>query len=137
MKHPIKQLLLLVGILTVLLSACAADQPDIPAEPVPQEEPTIVEEVAEELPTEESTEEVIVTEEESEEATEETPEVVIEEESVEEDVEAEETVNEEFTEKLVRTFEISHEDIRYALYNLFNSLGLIILYTFFDERSNV
>ena len=69
-----------------------------------------VEEVTEEV-TEESTEEVIVTEETSEETTEETPEVVVTEEVVEE--------IEQFEQKnLVRTFEISHEDIRYALYGL-------------------
>ena len=73
----------------------------------------IFEQVTEEV-TEESTEEVIVTEEGSEEAAEETPEVVAEEDVLD-------TENEEFTEKLVRTFEISHEDIRYALYNLIAS----------------
>lgn len=86
----------------------------------------VVEETAEETTeevTEESTEEVIVTEEESEETTEETPEVVVTEEVVEvvEEV-AEETAEEieqfEQVKNLVRTFEISHEDLRYALYNL-------------------
>ena len=85
----------------------------------------VVEEVTEEV-TEESTEEVVVTEEESEGTTEETPEVVVNEE-VEEVVEAEEIKEveevaevEQFEQKenLVRTYEISHEDIRYALYNL-------------------
>ena len=60
---------------------------------------------------EESTEEVIVTEEESEETTEETPEVVVEEEIVESE-------NEQFEEKMIKSFEISHDDIRWALYNL-------------------
>ena len=73
----------------------------------------IFEQVTEEV-TEESTEEVIVTEEGSEEAAEETPEVVAEEDVLD-------TENEEFTENLVKTFEISHEDIRYALYNLIAS----------------
>ena len=70
---------------------------------------TEVEEVTEEV-VEESTEEVIATEEESEETTEETPEVVIEN--------SETTETEQFEDKMVRTFEISHEDVRYALYNL-------------------
>lgn len=73
----------------------------------------VVEEVTEEV-AEESTEEVTVTEEMSEETTEETPEVVVEEEVSEE-------ATEQFEEKLVRTFEISHEDVRYALYNLLGS----------------
>ena len=70
----------------------------------------VFEEVTEEV-TEESTEEVIVTEEESEEAAEETPEVVVEEEAVEGEAE-------QFSEKMVKTFEISHDDIRWGLYNL-------------------
>jgi len=79
----------------------------------------VVEEVTEEV-AEESTEEVIVTEEESEETTEETPEVVVNEEVVEEVEEevVEEVEQFEQIENLVRTFEISHEDVRYALYNL-------------------
>ena len=81
----------------------------------------VVEEVTEEV-AEESTEEVVVTEEESEETTEETPEVVVNEEVeetvVEEVEEVEEVEQFEQKEKLVRTYEISHEDIRYALYNL-------------------
>ena len=82
----------------------------------------VVEEAVEEV-TEESTEEVVVTEEESEETTEETPEVVVTEEVVEVVEEAaEENVEEieqfEQVDNLVRTFEISHEDLRYALYNL-------------------
>jgi len=68
------------------------------------------EEVVEET-TEESTEEVIVTEEESEETTEETPEVVVEEEVVESE-------SEQFAEKMIKSYEISHDDIRWALYNL-------------------
>ena len=68
------------------------------------------EEVVEET-TEESTEEVIVTEEESEETTEETPEVVVEEEVVESETE-------QFAEKMIKSYEISHDDIRWALYNL-------------------
>ena len=72
----------------------------------------VVEEVTEEV-TEESTEEVTVTEEMSEETTEETPEVVVEEN--------EESEQEQFAENLVRTFEISHEDVRFALYNLLGS----------------
>ena len=72
----------------------------------------VIEEVADEV-AEESTEEVTVTEEMSEETTEETPEVVNEEAT-------EETI-EQFEEKMVRTFEISHEDVRYALYNLLGS----------------
>ena len=71
----------------------------------------VVDEVTEEV-AEESTEEVTVTEEMSEETTEVTPEVVVEE--VEE-------VAEQFEDKMVRTFEISHEDLRYALYNLLGS----------------
>lgn len=67
----------------------------------------VVEEVIEEV-NEESTEEVTVTEEMSEETTEETPDVVVEEQF-------------EQKENLVRTFEISHEDVRYALYNLLAS----------------
>jgi hypothetical protein len=67
----------------------------------------VVEEVTEEV-NEESTEEVTVTEEISEETTEETPEVVVEE------------VSEQFEQKenFVRTYEISHDDIRWGLYNL-------------------
>ena len=85
-------------------------------------EEVVVEEAVEEV-TEESTEEVVVTEEESEETTEETPEVVVTEEVVEVVEEAaEENVEEieqfEQVDNLVRTFEISHEDLRYALYNL-------------------
>ena len=72
----------------------------------------VIEEVADEV-AEESTEEVTVTEEMSEETTEETPEVVNEEAT-------EETI-EQFEDKLTRTFEISHEDVRYALYNLLGS----------------
>ena len=109
------------------------------------EEVTETEEVVEVV--EESTEEVTVTEEVSEESTEETPEVVVENEVevaetetevVEETVEAEvettvvtevemeveetsvESVVEEVevSEKFVKIFEISHEDIRCALYGL-------------------
>lgn len=71
-------------------------------------------EVAEEV-TEESTEEVAVTEEMSEETTEETPDVVNEEVT--------EDSMEQFADKMVRTFEISHEDVRYALYNLLDSFA--------------
>lgn len=79
-----------------------------------------MEETVEEV-TEETTEEVTVTEEVSEESTEETPEVVIEEsvEEVEETTEVEEQFEQK--ENLVRTYEISHEDTRYALYNLLSS----------------
>ena len=97
-----------------------AFEKDVPATEEVVEENT--EETTEEV-TEESTEEVIVTEEESEETTEETPEVVVTEEVVEvvEEV-VEETTEEieqfEQVKNLVRTFEISHEDLRYALYNL-------------------
>lgn len=34
------------------------------------------------------------------------------------DVETDENINEQFSQKLVRTYEISHDDIRYGLYNL-------------------
>lgn len=83
---------------------------------------------------EESTEEVVETEDVEDPVEDETPEVVEEEsvatsesevveESAEENTEEFseiETVETEvqFEEKLVRTYEISHEDIRYALYNL-------------------
>ena len=43
---------------------------------------------------------------------------VVDEETVETDVDVEETVVETEAESLVRTFEVSHEDIRFALYNL-------------------
>lgn len=91
-----------------------------------------MEETVEEV-TEESTEEVTVTEEMSEESTEETPEVVEEEiediveseteevevaEETSEEVEVEMEVTEVFNERYQKIFEISHEDIRYALYNL-------------------
>ena len=88
-------------------------------------EETVEETVEEVTETEEFTEEVA--EAETDEAVEEdTPEVGEGTESIE-DVEVVEAENEEetnveqFSEKLVRTFEISHEDIRYALYSLLMS----------------
>jgi hypothetical protein len=94
-------------------------------------EETVEETVEEVTETEEFTEEVAETE--TDEAVEEdTPEVGEEDESVENTEEAEvvevaaeenseETNVAEFAEKLVRTFEISHDDIRYALYSLLMS----------------
>ena len=77
------------------------------------EEIEVIEEVEETV--EESTEEEEAEAEESETpAEDETPEVV---EEFEEDVEVE-IETEQFSEKLVRTYEISHDDVRYALYNL-------------------
>lgn len=78
------------------------------------------EEVTEEVTeTEETTEEEVTTEDnESEETIDETSEEVAVENEVEE-TEPEETVAEEQTfEKMVRTYEISHEDVRCALYEL-------------------
>ena len=84
----------------------------------------VVETVVEEIVTETMEEEVIVETEEiiTEEATEESS---FEEEVVEEPV-VEETTSEEFSnetpEPLVCTFRISHDDTRYALQNLLNSI---------------
>lgn len=75
-----------------------------------------VTETVEVTETEETTEEeVTVTENESEEAVDETSKETTEE--VTEETESE-TVEEQNFEKIVRTYEISHEDLRYALYNL-------------------
>lgn len=92
-----------------------------------------VTETVEVTETEETTEEeVAVTENESEETVDETSEEETVEETVEETTETvieesveevtEETVEtQEQFEKMVRTFEISHEDLRYALYNLLDA----------------
>lgn len=77
------------------------------------EEIETVEEVEETV--EESTEEEAEAEESETPAEDETPEVV-EEES--EETEESEIEPEQFSEKLVRIYEISHEDVRYALYSL-------------------
>lgn len=81
------------------------------------------EEVTEEVTeTEETTEEEITTEDnESEETVDETSEETTEEvteETEPEEVAEEVTVEEQTFEKIVRTYEISHEDTKYALYEL-------------------
>lgn len=92
-------------------------------------EDTVEETVEEVTETEEFTEEVAETETD-ETVEEDTPEVGEDTESVEDVVVVEEENNEEnneetnvteFSKKLVRTYEISHDDIRYALYSLLMS----------------
>lgn len=80
----------------------------------------VTDEVTEEI-TEDSTEEVTVVEE-NEITEEDAPEVVSENSVETEETEVpEETVSEQVYEKFVKTFEISHEDIRYGLYSLLGS----------------
>lgn len=96
---------------------------------------TVVEEVTETSTEEEVTEIEEMSEETVDETPEETVEEVVEEMSEETEEETQEESNEEFTEEVVEEneepktfevkFEISHDDIRYALYNLigqFNEL---------------
>lgn len=87
------------------------EEPEMEKEEIFEE---VTEEVTEEN-TEESTEEVTVTEQ-NDVTEEDTPEVVNEN-----SVETEEAEFEQVFEKFVKTFEISHEDIRYGLYNLLDS----------------
>lgn len=81
-----------------------------------------VTEISEVMETEETTEEEItVTENESEEIVDETPAESEDSVEITNDEVIEEKEELEVEEKMVRRFEISHEDIRYALYNLLSS----------------